>query len=241
MKIKLNEPLLLSKAIDLISELVTEVRLRVSEFGVSITATDPANVCMVNFKIPKSSFSIFESEDDALGVNLDNLKKILKRCGSGSALTLEKVDNQLEILIEDKIKRNFSLGLIEIEREEKEIPNLEYSASIEISSEDLISSIEDCSVVSDVCSFIVSEGKFIIESKEINSARTEFSGDEVKIDAEDCKSRYSLEYLGKFIKGAKLFEKININFATDHPLKVGMKTEHVEMKFILAPRVETED
>jgi proliferating cell nuclear antigen len=241
MKVKLDEPAILSKAIDLISELVTEVRLRVTEFGISITATDPANVCMVNFKLPKSSFSVFESEDDALGVNLDNLKRILKRCGAGSSLTLQKNENQLEILIEDKIKRKFSLGLIEIEREEKEMPNLEYSASVEISSEDLVSAIEDCSVVSDVCSFIIKEGKFLVESQDLNSAKTEFSGDEAKIEAEDCRAKYSLEYLGKFIKGAKLFEKIGLKFGTDHPLKMGMKTEKVELGFILAPRVETED
>ena len=241
MKVKLNEPALLSRAIELISELVTEVRLRVSEFGISINAIDPANVCMVNFKLPKSSFSVFEAENDALGVNLDNLKRILKRCGSGSSIILEKNDNQLDILIEDKIKRKFSLGLIEIEREEKEMPNLEYGASVEMSSEDFISSVEDCSVVSDVCSFIVKEGNFIIESKDLNSARTEFSGDEVKIEAENCKARYSLEYLGKFVKGAKIFEKVLLKFASDHPLKMSMKKEGVELNFILAPRVETED
>ena len=241
MKIKLEEPALLSRAIDLISELVTEVRLRVNEFGVSITATDPANVSMVNFKLPKSAFSLFETGNEALGVNLDNLKKILKRCGSGSSLVMESGEGLLDIQILDKIKRSFSLGLIEIEREEKEVPNLEFSANVEMASEDFISAVEDCSVVSDACSFIIQDGKFAIESRGINSARAEFSGDEAKIEAENCKARYSLEYLGKFIKGAKLCEKTNLKFASDHPLKVTLRAEHMELTFILAPRVETED
>jgi len=114
-------------------------------------------------------------------------------------------------------------------------------ARVEISSGDLISSIEDCSVVSDACAFIISQGEFIIESKGLNSARSEFSKDEAKIEAEECKSKYSLEYLQKFSKGMKLCEKTNLHFANDHPLKIDIRTEHMELNFLLAPRVETED
>ena len=57
-------------------------------------------------------------------------------------------------------------------------------------------------VVADACSFIIQNGKFIIEAKGLNSASSEFSGDEASINAEDCKAKYSLEYLSKFIKGA---------------------------------------
>ncbi len=241
MLLKLENPALLSKVIELLSELVTDVKIKVNEFGMSITAMDPANVAMVGFKLPKSSFSQFETDDEVLGINLDNLKQILKRCSSGSFLILEKKGNLLNIQIQDRIKRNFTLSLIEIEGEDKEMPNLEFSSRVELNSIDLIASIEDCGVVSDACSFIIEEGKFMIEAKGLNSARSEFSGDEAKIEAENCKARYSLEYLQKFMKGAKLCEKAILQFANDHPLKMKFKTEHMELSFILAPRVETED
>jgi len=108
-------------------------------------------------------------------------------------------------------------------------------------SVDLVASIEDCVVVSDACSFIIDSGKFIVEAKGLNSARSEFSGDEAKIEAENCKAKYSLEYLQKFLKGAKLIEKTLLSFAEDHPLKVQFKTDYLELSFILAPRVETGD
>ncbi len=241
MLVRLDNPLLLSKAIELVSELVTEVRLKVGEFGMSITAIDPANVAMVGFRLPRSVFSEFETGTEVLGVNLDNLKRILKRAGSTSSLILEKKENTLSILIQDRIKRSFSLNLIEIESEDKEMPSLEFSSRVELSSIDLIASVEDCAVVSDACSFIIEDEKFIIEAKGLNSARSEFSGDEAKISAENCKARYSLEYLSKFIKASKLTEKTILNFADDHPLKMDVKSEHMELSFILAPRVETED
>ncbi|MEN7981915.1 MAG: hypothetical protein ABFQ65_00525 [Nanoarchaeota archaeon] len=241
MKVKLDNPLMLSKAVEIISELVSEVRLKVNEFGMSIVAIDPANVAMVGFKLPKSFFSMFEVTDEVLGVNLDDFKRILKRCGTKSSLILEKQENMLNIRIEDRILRNFSLGLINIESEDKEMPSLEFSSRVEINSSDLIDSVEDCSIVAEACSFIVGEGKFIIEAKGLNSARAEFSGDEAQINAEDCKSRYSLEYLSKFIKGCKLSEKTILNFAANHPLRMDLRDNGMELSFILAPRVETDD
>lgn len=241
MLVKLENPAYLSKIVDIISELVTEVRIKVNEFGMSITAIDPANVAMIGFKLPKSAFSEFEAGAEVLGVNLDNFKKILKRCGAGGSLILEKKENQLEIRIYDKIKRTFSLNLIEVESEDKEMPSLEFSSRVEMLSNYFVEAVEDCAVVDDACSFIIKEGKFIIEAKNLNSARSEFSGDEVKIEAEDCKARYSLEYLQKFIKGAKLCDRIILNFANEHPLRLDFKAGHFELSFILAPRVETDD
>jgi proliferating cell nuclear antigen len=229
----------------LISELVSEVRIKVNEYGMSITAMDPANVSMVGFKLPKSAFSQFESGPEVLGVNLDNLKKIIKRCGSGGSIVIQKRENLLDINIIDRVKRNFTLGLIEIESDDinfnEKISRMEFSSRVSIPSTDLINSIEDCAVVSDACSFVIKEGNFIIEAKGIDSARAEFSGDEIELNGENCRARYSLEYLQKFVKGSKLTDKTVLNFAQDHPLKLDIKTEHMEISFILAPRVETED
>lgn len=241
MLVKLDNPSLLSKAIEIISELVTEVRIKINDFGMSIVAIDPANVAMVGFKLPKSSFSRFETDNEILGINLEDFKRILKRCGTKSSLILERKENVLNIRIEDRILRNFSLMLINVDSEDKEMPNLEFSSRVELNSGDFVDSIEDCSVVAEACSFIVQEKNFVVEAKGMNSARSEFSGDEAEINAEDCKARYSLEYLSKFLKGAKLCEKTVLNFAENHPLKMELRSEGMELSFILAPRVETED
>ena len=241
MLIKLDTPQILSRVIDIISDLVLEVRIKVNEFGMSLVAMDPANVAMVEFKLPRSAFSQFEVGQETLGVNLDNLKRVLKRAGAGSSLILERKDNLLNVQIQDRIKRNFTISLIDIDAEEKNMPDLEYVSRVEMNSIDLINAIEDCSVVSDACTFQINEGKFIIEAKGLNSAMAEFSGDEARIDAENCKSRYSLEYLQKFIKSAKIINKTILRFSNDHPLRMEFRTEFVELNFILAPRVETED
>jgi len=251
MLLKLDEPKLLSDIIGIISELVLEVKIKVNKSGLGIIAIDPANVALVSFKLPKEAFSQIEVEEEILGVSLDNLKAVLRRCSPGSSLVLQTEDNALKIQIHDKIKREFRLALIEIDAEEKTMPNLDFTSKIEMPSVDLVDSIEDCAIVADACSFIAEQDKFTIEAKgSLNSAKSDFSSDEVKIEIKPgemagkdkgIRSRYSLEYLQKFVKASKITEKAIINFSTDYPLKLEFKTPRMELAFVLAPRVETED
>ena len=92
MLLKLDEPKLLSDAIAIMSELVTEVRAKINKNGLSIIAIDPANVALCMLKLPASSFSQLKIEkedgDEELGLNLEDLKAILRRCSSSSSLIL---------------------------------------------------------------------------------------------------------------------------------------------------------
>ncbi len=243
MLLKLDHPKLFSEIISIISDLVLEVRIKVNKEGMSILAIDPANVAMISFKLPSSAFSEFEVEkEEVLGVSLESLKAVLRRCSIRGILTMKKEENTLKIEIQDKIKREFNLALIEIEGEEKEIPILEFVSKIEMASIDFAEAIEDCSVVADSCGFVSSPDKFIIQGKgSLNSFKSEFSSDESNIQAQEANSKYSLEYLQKMVKATKITDKTIINFSTDYPLKLDFHTPFIELSFILAPRVETED
>jgi len=241
MLIKIEEPKLFSDVISIISDLVTEVRIKVNTEGLRIVAIDPANVALVSFKLPASAFSAFEPAEESIGISLDSLKSVLRRAGVGSSLVMQSEENRLKITIFDKIKRVFNIAMIDIEAEEKAVPNLEFNSRIEISTRDFLDSVEDCSIVADSCSFTTKDGKFAIEAKGLHSARSEFSGDEAKIDGGDSRSKYSLEYLQKFVKAVKIADKVMIGFSDDYPLKLDFKTPDAELVFVLAPRVETED
>src|SRR3989338_10563967 len=160
MQIKLENPMLLSKVVELISALVIEVKFKIDSSGMSVIAIDPANVAMVRFFLSKDAFSQFDlgnAKQEIWGVNLEDLKKILRRGGVKSSLILKRDENKLNIEMPDKIKRDFTLNLIDIKSEDNEMPNLEFSARVEMNSADLIDAVEDCAVVADACSFIRSE------------------------------------------------------------------------------------
>jgi len=242
MLLKLDHPKLFSEIVGIISELVLEVKLKVTKDGLSILAIDPANVAMVSFKLPNTAFSEIEVEGkEVLGVSLDSLKAVLRRIHSGSVLIITKEENELKLQIKDKVTREFNLALIDVEGEDKEVPNLEFTSKIEMSSIDFSEVIEDCSIVADSCSFVSESDKFVIQAKgSLNSFKSEFSSDELNIEAENASSKYSIEYLQKMIKATKLTDKVKINFSNDYPLKLDFITPFIELSFILAPRVESE-
>ena len=114
MLLKLDDVRLLAEPIYILSELVTEVKANISKAGINITAFDPANVSLSMLKIPPSVFSQFDAKDEKLGLNLEDLKQVLKRTSAGSSIILKKEDDEnvlhIDILEKNKAsKRSFSL------------------------------------------------------------------------------------------------------------------------------------
>jgi len=240
MILKLDDSRMLTDAIGIISEVVLEVRIKLLEDGLSIVAVDPANVALVIFKLPKESFSKYDAGNEAWGVNLGDLKKILKRAGTGSSVVFEEDKGKLKITIFDKIKRIFHLALVEISAEDKDIPELNFAARIEMDSIDFSQAIEDASVVADSCAFILSEKGFAVEgSGSLNSARAEFTGERLEMFGMG-RAKYSLEYLMKFIKAIKISDRVVVNFSDDYPLRLDFPGEKMGIGFVLAPRVEND-
>lgn len=240
MLLKLESPKLLSDMVAIISELVTEVKLRINKDGMSLTALDPANVAMVYFKIPADLFSEFQVEqEEVLGINLENLRAVLRRSEVGSSLTLQKEENLLRIGIAGRIKRDFTLALIDIQGEDKEMPKWEFKSVIKMDSQAFVDVIEDSAVVSDACSFTASPDKFIVEAHgPLNSARAEFTTEEIELYSDNSTARFSLEYLQKFMKGTKISSRVSISFSDNHPMRIDFPTGNVMLSFVLAPRIE---
>ncbi len=240
MIVKLDKPKILTDAISIISEIVTEVRIKLLDEGMSIVAVDPANVALVIFKLPKENFSQYEAGGEVWGVNLSDLKNILRRASLSSSIVFEQEENQLKISIFDKVKRIFNMSLIDVESEDKNEPSLNFSCKVEMNSLDFSQAIEDCNVVADACSFISGNGFFVVEgSGSLNSARAEFSGDDAVFEGVG-KAKYSVEYLMKFIKAGKIAGKVIINFSDDYPLRLDFAGDNMGIGFVLAPRVEND-
>lgn len=240
MILKLDSPKLMSDAISIVSEIVSEVRIKLLPDGMSIVAVDPANVALVIFKLPKESFSKYDAGTEVWGVNLDDLKKILKRAGASSSVMFEEEVGKLKITIIDKIKRTFNLALIEVSSEDKDVPELNFGARVEMDSIDFAQAIEDANVVADSCALVKTPEVFAIEgSGNLNSAKAEFQGEHLEMFGVG-RSKYSLEYMMKFIKAIKISSRVVVNFSDDYPLRLDFPGEKMGIGFVLAPRVEND-
>lgn len=245
MKLALAEPKYLKDSIAIISDLVNEARLKIGKDAIELVAMDPANVAMVIFKLLSSAFTEYKVEKPVeIGVNLNNMKQILRRVKPSDMLILEVAGNKLKIQLKSESTRTFNLPLIDIEEKEQKIPELSFATSIETSSSMLNDAIEDVDIVAESVSFVAEPKLFSLQATgDLSNASIEIKKDDTtKIKAkEKVRAKYSVEYLKKMIQGSKLADKVSIQFNKDYPLKLDYHTvDRVMLSFILAPRVESE-
>lgn len=249
MKLVLSEPKYLKDSISIISELVTETKLKVNNAGITIISMDPANVAMVVYKLLSSCFSEFDvAEETTLGINLNNLKQILKRVDNSDILTIEtdENDSKINITIKGKTTRRFSIPVIEADDRDQKEPSLEFPVEVTMPGTILASAIDDADIVADSVAFIADKSKLTLSAKgDLNKVEVDIvSDDDVKIQnsSEDkLQSKYSLEYLKKMISGSKISDEVLVQFNKDYPVKISfVNVDKVSLSFVLAPRVEND-
>ncbi|MBT4539694.1 proliferating cell nuclear antigen (pcna), partial [Candidatus Woesearchaeota archaeon] len=242
MKVVLAEPRFFKDSIAIISELVSEVKLKATSDGLEVVAMDPANVAMVIFKLLSSAFTQYEIQgSEEVAINLNSVKQILRRAKADDMLTLETTeDNKFKIELKSNTTRSFSLPTLELEDKEQRVPELTFPISVNMKSSLLADSVEDVSVVAESVTFLGEKEQLSIKAEgDLSKAFIEIKpNDEISINAneEKCKAKYSLEYLKKMIAGGKLTDTVSLQFNTDYPLKLEYKvTDRLLLSFILAP------
>lgn len=245
MKLTLADPKYLKDSVSIISELVTEGTFKVTPDNIELIAMDPANVAMVVFRLMGSTFTEYDvKKPEFLGIDLNNLKQVLRRAKPNDQITVEVEDNKLKITIKGGSLRTFHLPLIHVEEKEQKVPELKFNATIETDASVLNDAIEDADIVGESVTFIAEPKRFAVSATgDLNKANIDIDADEsTKITVHDkAKSKYSIEYLKKMIQGSKLSDKVKIEFSKDYPLRLEyLEQDKVQLVFILAPRVDND-
>ncbi len=228
-------------------ELITEGVIEARKGGLYLTATDPTMVTLIDFQLLSKLFDDYKVEgEQKISINIDNLLSILKRAKASDKvlLSLDREANKLTVMLEGTSARKFTVPLIDIEKSDIPEMNLEFPTDLEINSDVFDDGIGDASVVTDSVIIGVGPAGFTMNAKgDMNQAELKLEkGNEslISLNAkEDVKSKYSLDYLKKIMKAAKLCETVKIKFGNDYPIKmVFTQPDKLELSYVLAPRVE---
>ncbi|MBR9681516.1 MAG: proliferating cell nuclear antigen (pcna) [Candidatus Altiarchaeota archaeon] len=243
---RLKNPMVLVNPIRAIYELVKDdISIHLSDEGLIMRAMDPANVAMIIFKLKKSAFEKYELKSETyIGVNMERLFRILKRSKSNVPLDIKIEDGKMTLVYGTKSIRRFTTPLLSLESGPRPEPSLKFTANFEIDPRELKQAIEDSEIISDAVVFIANPDELMLVAQgDFGSVETIMKeGDGIlKIDVEEnAKSKYSLEYLKKMMKGLKVGGNAKLMLKTDFPMKLEFKGEEAELSFILAPRIDVE-
>ena len=248
MRLVLAEPKFLKDSINIISELVNEVTLKIDKNKIELIALDPANVAMVIFRLLSSAFVEYEvDKPQEISINLDSFKQVLRRAKSRDIIILELIKkNQLTVKFKGESAKTFNLALIDIEEKEQKIPDLKFPLRVEIPSTIFDECVEDMSIISESVALIAEKDKFTIQAEsKLNTAKVEIVPDEeIKIivsNDDPVLARYSIEYLKKIAKASKLSDTVMLEFNKEYPLRAVFRVmDKLDLQFILAPRVSND-
>ena len=250
--LKLDNSRILKGIVETLASIIDETEFRVTPKEFMITAMDPSRICLLKLTIKKENFDDYKcSAESKVGLNLDDLDKILKRSAANDSVEIDF--NQKDQKIKIKMRREgtsrtrtFSLALLDIDIEEIPMDNLlsiEYPSKWVIDPDFLVEAIKDAEIYSEILNMksAESQGLTFSSSGQIGEMNYELELDELLENeiSGTSSGAYSLTFLKAILKIAPITEKLEISLKTDHPLKMIFDLlEGGELDYFLAPRVE---
>jgi len=253
--LKLENSRVLKGIVETLASIIDETEFRVTPKEFTISAMDPSRICLLKLSIKKDDFDEYEcSKESKVGLNLDDLDKILKRSAANDAVEInfDEADQKIKIKMQREgvsRTRTFSLALLDIDIEEIPMDNLlkiDYPSNWVIDTDFLVEAIKDAEIYSEILNMDANEGKGLkfSSSGQIGEMEYDINEDDL-LDSQlkgTSSGAYSLTFLKAILKIASITEKLEMSLKTDHPLKMNFDLlEGGELSYFLAPRVEEEE
>ncbi len=237
----------LQDALDSVSVLVDECKIRLNEEELSIRAVDPANVGMVDLTLEAAAFESYSADGGVIGVNLARLEDIAGMAASGDLVHLELDEETRKLHIEiDGL--SYTLALIDPDsiRQEPDIPELDLPAEVVVEGAQLNRGVKAADMGSDHIRLRVDENEesFYIE------AEGDTDDVDLKLTREDliafspgpADSLFSLDYLKDMNKAIPADAEVTVELGEEFPVKLhyGFGEGLGQVTFMLAPRIQSD-
>jgi len=236
------------RCIDAIAVLIDEAEFVVDENGLSLKATDPSQISMVDFSLPKTAFKSFKADGVAkIGLDLDYLAQVMARSKSSDELSLELDEENSRLLAGFKgaSKRSFSIPLIDVSSADLPTPKLDFEAELKMAAGVLQDGLKDALLISTHVMVGVKGERFSLRaSSSKGELKSETSKEEKGLlslkSRNDCQAMFPLDYLSDMLKAASSDTEVNLFIRSNAPVKINYKIGQADLTYFLAPRIESD-
>ncbi len=247
MKLVLEKAGIFQKSIDAIAVLIDEAEFTIDEKGLSLKATDPSQISMVDFSLEKKAFKLFDCKDKMkIGLDLDYLRQVMSRAKPDDQLTLEldESNSRLNVRFKGPSLRKFNLPLIDISSAELPNPKIEFDAEAKMLASVLQDSFKDASLISSHVSLGVSDDKFVVKANSskgnLDSVTEKDNQNLLDLNVKkESMSMFPLDYLQDMLKTALSSTPVLVKMKSNAPIEVSYEIGPAKIKYFLAPRIES--
>jgi proliferating cell nuclear antigen len=246
-ELKIDDAKYWKACIDSIVSLIEEGTFSITKDGVSLKAMDPSGISLVSFSIPNKAFSKYEIDKSAtIGLNIDNLSKILNSSRMNEQLVMKEKDGKFAIeFISQNSRRRYKLPLIETRKEaaDKE-PKIEFDSVVEIKSDHLKEMLKDANLLSTYIGFKTDKDSFVVVAKgDAGELEEEHSGSADAVKRIDVKkptgATFNLDYLERMVSACPQNSTVTLSLKTEEPIRVDYKIGDAALAYYLAPYMES--
>ncbi len=235
----------LQEMLGAVETLVEECKIRLDEDGISIRATDPATVGMVDVSLSAAAFESYEADGGVIGVNLSRLSDIAGM-GSGDdtvVLQLNEETGKLEIELDGL---EYTLALIDPDsiRQEPDIPDLDLPARVVLEGADINRAVRAADMVSDHVALGVNEADetfYVSAEGDTDDVHLALARDDlIDLRTGEAHSLFSLEYLKDMNGAIDSDAEVVIELGEEFPVKLTFQIAEGQgdVLYMLAPRIQ---
>lgn len=246
--IVLEDASLFKRCIDAIAVLIGEAEFIIDKDALTLKATDPSQISMVDFRLDKKAFKEYKVDATTkIGVDLAYLSQLMARAKAEDTLqlSLDESNSRLKIVFVGGNKRSFSIPLIDVSTAELPSPKIDFDAEVKLKADVLQHGLKDASLIASHITMGVDSEKFYINA---SSSKGELNNETTKKDKslielkpkKECRSVFPLDYLANMFKGASSDTDVTLYLKTNSPVKILYNLGEAEIAYFLAPRIESE-
>ena len=244
-EIKIDDARYWKNCVESIVSLVDEGTFNIEKDGISLKAMDPSGISMVSFKIPNKAFSKYDVEKPAsIGVNLDNLSKIMQSARADEQLVMKDSGNKMAIeFIGPRARRRYKLPMIDVKKDADREPKIGFESSIEVKGEALKEILKDAKLLSTYIAFKTDKNSFMVVAKgdagELEEEHMSNTDAVKKLDVTKASQvTFNLEYLERIISACPADSSVLLSLKTEEPIKIDYKIGEAALAYYLAPYMD---
>ena len=234
------------RSVDAIATLIDEAEFVVDDKALSLKATDPSQISMVDFKVEKKAFKEFDVKETVrLGMDFDYLAQVMSRAKAKEQLELELAEDKsyLHVVFRGASNRRFRVPLIDVSSSELPSPKIDFDAGVVLRAGVLQEALKDASLVSSHVTVGVDARNFFVRAvSSKGSLNNETSKDDKNVfelsAKKQCQAMFPLDYLSDMLKVPAVDSRIELSMKTDAPIRVSYAIGNAQITYYLAPRIE---
>ena len=235
----------LRELVEVVSTLVSEVKLSVSKDGVEVKAVEPSHDAMLVLKLEGGVIEEFTGEPTQLGVDMEKLKDVLRLARPGETLDLQYDGGKSRLVVKvGKVTRHMAV-IDPAGMAEPKVPNVNPPTLAVVRMDEIRQGIRGSESVSDHVTIQVDPEHFAMyaegETDRVDLSLTKDGPSLSRLEAkESVKSMYPLDFFSAMMKSITTAEDVTLHVGNEYPLKIEFSVAGGKGagRFLLAPRVE---